>query len=120
MSYKTAHTFEQIKVKTAKLPLSITPKIPESCISELLMFYPKLLKREKLNKYRPLLLGPIPSGCIFQNAIYFLLIIFKIAFQGANILLTTQGHVKLADFGISAQITETLGKRKSFIGTPYW
>ena len=79
MSYKTAHTFEQIKVKTAKLPLSITPKIPESCISELLMFYPKLLKREKLNKYWPLLLGPKLSQVavgIFQNAIHFLLIIF--------------------------------------------
>uniref|UniRef100_A0A1I8HCD6 C-type lectin domain-containing protein n=1 Tax=Macrostomum lignano TaxID=282301 RepID=A0A1I8HCD6_9PLAT len=40
--------------------------------------------------------------------------------KGANILLTTEGRVKLADFGISAQITETLGKRMSFIGTPYW
>uniref|UniRef100_A0A8C0J8F9 Mitogen-activated protein kinase kinase kinase kinase 3 n=1 Tax=Chelonoidis abingdonii TaxID=106734 RepID=A0A8C0J8F9_CHEAB len=37
-----------------------------------------------------------------------------------NILLTDNGHVKLADFGVSAQITATIAKRKSFIGTPYW
>ena len=40
--------------------------------------------------------------------------------KGANILLTEAADVKLADFGVSAQITATLGKRKSFIGTPYW
>ena len=34
--------------------------------------------------------------------------------------MTDNGDVKLADFGVSAQITATLGKRRSFIGTPYW
>ncbi|KAK7506823.1 hypothetical protein BaRGS_00001674, partial [Batillaria attramentaria] len=40
--------------------------------------------------------------------------------KGANILLTEDGDIKLADFGVSAQITATMCKRKSFIGTPYW
>ena len=63
-----------------------------------------------------------------------------VVFQGANILLTDDGNVKLgnvirrstslvergvlfcvsADFGVAASITATMCKRKSFIGTPYW
>lgn len=40
--------------------------------------------------------------------------------KGGNILLTEKGEVKLADLGVSAQLTGTFAKRKSFIGTPYW
>ncbi|XP_030635899.1 mitogen-activated protein kinase kinase kinase kinase 2 [Chanos chanos] len=40
--------------------------------------------------------------------------------KGANILLTERGDVKLADFGVAAEISASAAKRKSFIGTPYW
>lgn len=40
--------------------------------------------------------------------------------KGGNILLNDAGEVKLADLGVSASLTSTLAKRKSFIGTPYW
>ncbi|XP_041442915.1 serine/threonine-protein kinase 10-like [Xenopus laevis] len=40
--------------------------------------------------------------------------------KAGNILLTQQGDVRLADFGVSAVNTQTLQRRGSFIGTPYW
>ncbi|XP_071946984.1 serine/threonine-protein kinase 10-like isoform X1 [Antedon mediterranea] len=40
--------------------------------------------------------------------------------KAGNILLTMDGKVKLADFGVSAKNTKTKQKRDTFIGTPYW
>jgi serine/threonine protein kinase len=37
-----------------------------------------------------------------------------------NVLLTSDGHVKLADFGVSAELTNTVNKRKTVVGSPYW
>ncbi|XP_051870584.1 serine/threonine-protein kinase 10 isoform X2 [Pristis pectinata] len=40
--------------------------------------------------------------------------------KAGNVLLTQDGNIKLADFGVSAKNTKTLQKRETFIGTPYW
>lgn len=38
----------------------------------------------------------------------------------ANILLATNGDVKLADFGVSAQLSDSVCKRSTIVGTPCW
>ena len=57
---------------------------------------------------------------IHRVCFFFLLTVILQDIKSGNILLTENSVAKLADFGVSVQLENTVCKRQTVIGTPFW
>ncbi len=54
------------------------------------------------------------------SSILLIIYVHKSNRKAGNLLVSRDGDVKLSDFGVSAQLTESINKRKTLLGTPFW